>query len=249
MSGAPDFSSVARSYSESRPGYPAALFDWLASIVPDHDVAWDAATGSGQAAIGLARHFRHVIGTDTSEQQILHARSHPRVEYRVGPAEVSGLPDRSVDLVVAASALHWFDLGRFSAEVERVARRGGVVAAWTYHVGHVEPPFDAVLWPLYRDVVGPYFAAGARLVDDRYRGISLPGEEIVAPAFFVSVQWTPAQMLAFIRTWSGVQSYMRATGSDPVTPLTARMEELWGGADSLREVRWPLYLRVARLGG
>jgi SAM-dependent methyltransferase len=247
MTDAPDFSGVAKSYAESRPGYPAALFDWLASIVAHHDVAWDAATGSGQAAIGLAGHFRHVIGTDTSEEQILHARPHPRVAYQVGPAEQSGLADRSVDLVVAASALHWFDLPRFYAEVVRVTRSGGVVAAWTYHVAHVEPPFEAALRPFYRDVVGPYFAAGARLVDDRYRAIRLPGEAILAAAFSVSVQWTVAQMLDFVRTWSGVQAYIQATGRDPVTDLSPTLEEVWGSAQAVREVRWPLYLRASRV--
>jgi SAM-dependent methyltransferase len=247
MTDTPDFSGVAKSYAESRPGYPTALFDWLASLVTGHDLAWDAATGSGQAALGLADHFRRVIATDTSEQQVRHASSHPRVEYRVGRAEESGLPDRSVDLVVAASALHWFDLKRFDAEVRRVTRRGGVVAAWTYHVAHVEPPFDGVLWPFYRDVVGPYFAAGARLVDDRYQAITLPGEPISAPGFTVSVRWTPAHMLRFIGTWSGVQAYIRATGMDPVEELSPKLQAIWGSAEAIRDVRWPLYLRVARL--
>jgi SAM-dependent methyltransferase len=243
----PDFSDLAKSYAESRPGYPAALFEWLASLVEPREVAWDAATGSGQAAVGLARYFRHVIATDISEQQILHATRHPRVTYRVGGAEASGLEDRSVNLVAAASALHWFDLPRFSAEVVRVARPGGVVAAWTYHVGHVEPPFDLLLWPFYRDVVGPYFARGASLVDDGYRGISLPGEAIRAPSFFVSVQWTADQMRRFIRTWSGVQAYSQATGNDPVAALSREIDHLWDDPGTVREVRWPLYLLASRV--
>jgi len=247
MTDAPDFSAVAKEYSGARPGYPAELFAWLASNVRRRDVAWDAATGSGQAAIGLAAHFRHVIGTDTSEEQILHATRHPRVEYRAGAAEESGFPERSVDLVVAASALHWFDLPRFYAEAVRVTRSGGALAVWTYHVGHVEPPFDDVLWPFYRDIVGPYFAAGARLVDDRYGSIRLPGEPIVAPAFVVSVRWTAARMLAFIRTWSGVQAYIQATGSDPIPSISPRITALWDGSDTVREVRWPLYLLASRL--
>lgn len=247
MTEAPDFSGVARSYAESRPGYPPELFTWLASLVTDRDVAWDAATGNGQAAIGLASHFRHVIATDVSEQQIAHARRHPRVDYRVGPAERSGLPDRSVDLVVAASALHWFDLPAFYAEVARVTRRDGVVAAWTYHVGHVEPPLESALWAFYRDVVAPYFAAGAKLVDDRYETVRLPGEAIVAPPFAVSVRWTLSQTLAFIRTWSGVAAYTRATGSDPVMELSPRLEKIWGSGDAVQTLRWPLYVRVSRL--
>lgn len=244
---APDFSGLAPAYAASRPGYPEALFDWLASLVARHDAAWDAATGNGQAAIGLAGHFRVVIATDSSAQQLLHARRHRRVDYRVGRAERSGLADRSVDLVVVASALHWFDRARFYEEVRRVARRGGVLAAWTYHAARVEPPLGDVLWPFYRDVVGPHFAAGARLVDDRYETITLPGEPIAAPSFIASTHWTAAQMLNYIRTWSGVQAYLQATHRDPVAALAPGIEEIWGAPETAREVRWPLYLRASRL--
>jgi methylase of polypeptide subunit release factors len=49
-------------------GYPAALYDWLASQAPGQTRAWDVATGNGQAALALTRHFRQVIATDASEQ-------------------------------------------------------------------------------------------------------------------------------------------------------------------------------------
>lgn len=247
MTEVPDFSSVAASYSASRPGYPPELFAWLASVAPAHDLAWDTATGSGQAAVGLAAHFDRVIASDTSEAQIRHAAPHARVEYRVARAEASGLPSHSADLVVAAAALHWFDLPRFYEEARRVLRAGGILAAWTYHVAHVEPPFDSVLWPFYRDVVGPHFAAGARLVDNRYEGISLPGTSLEAPQFIMSATWTVAEVLAFVRTWSGVQTYMTATGKDPVAELAPQVERLCGSASSVHTLRWPLYLRASRL--
>lgn len=243
----PDFSSLAASYAASRPVYPPELFAWLASVAERHDAAWDVATGNGQAAIGVAAHFERVIATDRSAEQIRHARPHPRVEYRVAQAEDSGLPASSVDLVSVAAAAHWFDLARFADEVRRVGRSGAVVAAWTYHVAHAEPPFDAILGPFCTDVVRPYFASGADLVDDRYRSLSLPGEELEAPAFTVSVRWTAEQILAFVRTWSGVDAFRRAHGRDPVEDLAPEVERACGGPDREREVRWPLYLRASRL--
>jgi hypothetical protein len=120
-----------------------------------------------------------------------------------------------VDLVVAASALHWFDLQCFYQEAERVARKSGVLAAWSYQVAHVESPFDNILWPFYRDVVKPYFAGGARLVDDRYEGIVLPGRALESPSFVMSVSWKASEILDFVRTWSGVQSYIEAMREDP----------------------------------
>jgi len=243
----PDFSSVSEAYASSRPGYPRELFEWLAFTVTTRGTAWDAATGSGQAARGLADHFDRVIATDVSGNQVRFARRHPRIEYRVAPAEASGLPPGSVDLVAVAAAIHWFDLPRFHGEARRVLRRGGVVAAWTYHVAHVEAPLDEVLWPFYRDVVASYFAPGARLVDDRYRGIVLPGEPLTAPSFRVSVRWRARDVLRFVRTWSGVQSFIEATGRDPVADLEGAVEKAMGGGERVREIRWPLYLLAARL--
>lgn len=245
MTEAPDFSPVAESYAAARPGYPPELFTWLASVSPGRGLAWDAATGSGQAAVGLAAHFDRVIATDRSEAQLRHARPHPSVEYRMASAEASGLPDHAVDLVTVAAAIHWFDLERFAEEARRVGRPGAVLAAWTYHVAHVEPPFDRVLWPFYRDVVRSYFAPGARLVDDRYEAIALPGTPLESPEFETSARWTSADILRFVGTWSGVQAYREATGVDPVPGLAPALEGICGGG--VHEIRWPIYLRAARL--
>src|SRR5687768_7980730 len=126
------FSGVASGYATFRPRYPTALFDWLATVAPARDTAWDCAAGSGQATLALAERFGRVIATDASDAQLGSAPAHPRVEYRVATADVSGLPPASVDLVTVAQAVHWFDFDRFYDEVRRVARPGGIVAVWCY---------------------------------------------------------------------------------------------------------------------
>jgi hypothetical protein len=172
---------------------------------------------------------------------------HPRIEYRVASAEQSGLAPDSIDLVVVASAVHWFDLPRFYEEVHRVIRAGGALAAWTYHVAHVGPPLDKVLRPFYQDVVGPHFAAGARMVDARYEGLSLPGDPLKPPSFSVSVRWNADQVLRFVKTWSGVQSYMAVAKKDPVVEIEGAVREALHGGDSAVELSWPLYIRATRL--
>ena len=247
MSETPDFSGVAEEYAASRPLYPPELFEWLASCVDQRETAWDAATGSGQAAIGLTSRFARVIATDVSASQLRHARQHPRIEYRVASAEESGLADDSIDLVTVAAAIHWFDLDRFYREVERVVRRGGVLAAWTYHVAHVSPPLDRILGPFYWDVVGPHFAAGARKVDALYEGLAMPGKALQAPALRASVRWSADDVLRFVRTWSGVQSYIAATKTDPVAQIAGAVREAFGGGAATRDVSWPLYVKAAKL--
>jgi hypothetical protein len=72
------FSGYADEYTRYRPTYPAKLFNWLAQRAPAHALAWDCATGNGQAALGLAAQFDAVIATDASSAQIVTAHAHPR---------------------------------------------------------------------------------------------------------------------------------------------------------------------------
>ena len=107
------------------PTYPENLFIFLSSTVASREVAWDYATGNGQAATHLAGYFGRVIATDESAEMIAQAPRVPKLEYRVVEAEDSGIAARSVDLVTVASAIHWFDLRKFYAEVRRVVKPGG----------------------------------------------------------------------------------------------------------------------------
>lgn len=151
------FSKQANDYARYRPFYPAALHEYLASLTPEHDRAWDVGAGNGQAAIGLARHFRSVVATDPSEQQISLAMPHERVTYRVATAEHSGLDDQSIDLIAVALAVHWFDLDRFYAEVKRMIKPQGVLAVWCYNLTEITPAIDRVMESYYHDVLGEFW--------------------------------------------------------------------------------------------
>jgi ubiquinone/menaquinone biosynthesis C-methylase UbiE len=71
-----------------------------------------------------------VLATDGNEQQLQHAAPAPNVTYQQGDAHSIPLQGCSVDLVTAASALHWFDLPAFYREVRRVLKPHGCMAAW-----------------------------------------------------------------------------------------------------------------------
>jgi SAM-dependent methyltransferase len=247
---APDFSPLAATYARARPTYPAALYEWLAGLVDRHELAWDCATGNGQAALGLAPHFARVVASDRSADQLAHAPPHPHVqnvEYRLATADRSGLDANSVDLVTVAAALHWLDFPSFFAEVERVVRPGGVLAAWTYHTAICEPPFDRAFHRLYWDVLRPYFDRRVRYVDEKYAAIAMPGEPIAAPPFTLTACWDLAGALDYVRTWSGAHAYRQATGEDPAELIRDELAPLFGDAASVRTVRIPLFVRASRL--
>lgn len=241
------FSQLAADYARYRPGYPPPIFAWLADVAPARGTAWDCGTGSGQAALGLAAHFGRVVATDPSRSQIEHAMHHPRVEYRIAPAEVSPLDTASVDLVTVAQAIHWFDLERFHAEVRRVLKPGGVIAVWTYTLLDVEAGIDELLTDFYRNVVGPYWPPERRLVDDRYRSLPFPFQPIETPAFEIRTEWTRDDLLGYLGTWSATRACMKAENADPLVAFARRLAPLWPDPGLVKTLRWPLHLRVGHV--
>jgi ubiquinone/menaquinone biosynthesis C-methylase UbiE len=241
------FSRVADAYAAFRPRYPSELFDWLASVVPGRGQVWDVGTGNGQAALGLAPFFRRIIATDFSAGQIQAAESHPRIEYRVAPAENSGIDSQSVDLVTVAQALHWFDLAAFFAEARRVLVPGGVVAAWTYGVVHAdEPEADRVLHHFYYQEIGPWWPENRKLVEDGYRTIAFPFAPLDPPRLDMTAHWSLTELLGYIGTWSAVSRCREATRTDPVSGLGSRLAVSWGNPQNRRLISWPLSLLAGR---
>lgn len=241
------FSGHADIYREARPTYPADLFAWLAQLAPDRDLAWDAGCGNGQASVALAEHFRRVVGTDPSANQIAEAQPRANVGYRVEPAEQCSLADSSVSLVTVAQALHWFDHARFYAEVKRVLKPGGLFAAWTYSdCSTGEAAIDRVKDHLYVDLTGKYWPPEREHVDAGYRTLPFPFVEIAAPPFAMLAPWTVAQFLAYLRSWSAAQRYLKTRGQDPVSMIEPELRAAWGDAVRTREVRWKFYVRAGK---
>jgi SAM-dependent methyltransferase len=242
------FSGHANAYARYRPDYPAELFAYLATLTPRREVALDCATGSGQAAVGLADHFALVVASDGSVSQLQNAERHPNVAYVGNLAEQAALRDGSVDLVVAAQAAHWFDHERFYPEVQRVLRSDGALALWTYGLAYVEPKIDAIMRHFYSDVVGPYWPPERRWVESAYRDLPFPMSEVSAPAFQLILEWDLDSLMGYIGTWSAVQRYKRTTGEDPLPALRAEIAPCWPTPIEAKRVMWPVHLRVGRAG-
>lgn len=241
------FSDASRDYAAFRPTYPNALFGWLAEQCHGHDMAWDCATGSGQAAAGLAPHFTHVIATDASAEQIAHARGSENIRFRVAPAEASGLENRSVDLIAVAQAAHWFDLPAFYTEVRRVLKPQGLLALWGYGRLVLPGTLDAPFAHFYSEVLGTYWPPERKLIEDAYRGLDFPFNEIPVPDFFIEVEWTLPRLLAYLSTWSAVKRFEAANGHSPLPALESCLASDWKNPGQPLALKWPLFMRAGLL--
>ncbi len=241
------FSRLATAYASCRPNYPDELFAYLGATSRRREVAWDCAAGTGQASLPLARIFRRVIATDASASMIANATPHPGVEYRVAPAEASGLSPASMDLITVAQALHWLEVDLFYGEVDRVLRPGGLLAVWTYGNQYLDDQaMDRVLGRFYTEVVGPYWPEERRHVETGYRSLPFPYIELDPPSFVMKEEWTLAELLGYVGTWSATQRFRECVGRDPVDQLAEEIAPLWGHSASARLIHWPLSLRVGR---
>jgi ubiquinone/menaquinone biosynthesis C-methylase UbiE len=243
------FSNQSDHYARHRPTYPRELFAYLSDLTTQHERAWDCATGNGQAAVQMAAFFEQIDATDISEEQIRHASPHPRVTYRVCPAEHTPFPARSFDLIVVAQAYHWFDQERFQAESLRVLKPGGVLAVFGYGFCQIDPEIDAIVDRTLLAPIDPFWAEGNRLIMAGYRTLSLPVDEIPdPPTFAIRLQWTMDRFLAYLRTWSAVKLYKAEFGRDPVERLADELSPIWATPEDAKLVTMPLALRVGRAG-
>lgn len=240
------FSGHASGYAAARPRYPKALFEWIASQCKIRSLVWDAGCGNGQASIALAEYFDEVFASDPSGTQINSATPHANIRYAVEPAEQSSLPDNAVQCVCVAQALHWFDFERFFPEVKRVLQPDGLLVVWTYEKSSVNKEVDAVFEKLYRGTLDDYWPPERKHVETCYRNIAFPFEEIPTPHFELRCDWTLSQYLAYLRSWSASQRYLKATGIDAVGLVENEMLQAWGNPDEIRTVQWPLTVRAGR---
>ena len=205
---------------------------------------WDCATGNGQAAVGLARHFRSVEATDASAEQISNAVATKGVTYSVQPAERTNFADASFDAVNVAQALHWFDFDRFNAEVHRVLRPGGVILVTSYGWSHVSSEFDEELERRVLDPIRPLWPPQNSHIFNGYKDVPFPYERVQFPALDLKVTWTLAQFLAYLGTWTATRRMLQ---EDPafLERAAAELAASWG-AEAQRTVTMPLHIQCGR---
>lgn len=254
------FSAQSKEYASSRPTYPRALFEFIVGLVDEKNLAWDCATGNGQAALVLTDYFKQVIASDISARQLENARQESNIKYQIFRAEDTPLKDNSVDLITIAQALHWFDLDRFYREARRVLRErkhgktgegGGIIAAWAYGLHTISPGVDKVTHQLYEDILGDkYWPPERKYVEDRYETIPFPFDQIPAPEFQIQLSWNLSELVNYYRSWSSVQKFIEKNKYDPVSEVSSSLEYGWGGKNNVNEKRkvvWPLYVKIGRV--
>ncbi len=241
-----NFSTQAAQYARFRPTYPPELFDFLFENTRHFGHAWDCGTGNGQVARVLAQHFEQVFATDISEKQLAEAPPLPNVQYALEPAENCSAADGSFDLITVAQAAHWLDLQQFYSEVRRVMRPQGLLALIGYGLMVLPPEVKALFLHLHNVVLEKYWAPERHIVESHYRHIPFPFREIAAPELAIEFDWTGAQFLGYLSSWSAVAKYKQQHGEDVLAEFAPKFEALWP-LDARKNGHFPMFMRLGSL--
>jgi SAM-dependent methyltransferase len=244
------FLTGADAYALHRPTYPDTFVAALADLAPARRLALDVGCGTGQMSVLLAERFDAVIATDASAAQIAQATPHPKVRYAQAAAETVSAPVGSVDLIVAAQAAHWFDLPAFHAAARTMAAPGAVIALVTYGVMRIhDPDVDPRFQRFYGPDMAPYWPPERRHVENGYRDLPFPFPELPFPAAEIVRDWTLADLLGYVETWSATRRAIAAGAGGLIEAFRADMTAAWGDPDRPRRVTWPLSGRIGRIAG
>ena len=140
------FGSVADAYDRGRPSFPREAAAWLVGREAASVLELGAGTGKLTQQLVALGHDVHATEPDAAMLDVL-TRDLPGTRASRASAEELPVPDRSVDVVVAAQSFHWFDLDRALPEIARVLRPGGHLSLvwnvrderipWVRRLGHL----------------------------------------------------------------------------------------------------------------
>jgi len=241
------FSLQSDVYARYRPTYPDNLFEFIEQQVQEKKLAWDVATGNGQAANKPASFFDHVHATDLSESQLKNVVPQFNITYKQELAEACSLDDECPDLITIATAIHWFNKEKFFAEAARVLKTGGLLFAWSYGGSTVNEAVDKVMDHFTFVYLFDYWHAGAKENwNDKYKSLQMPFPLIEIPDFIARAEYTLEEVLKYMFSLSGVQEYIKQKGENPLDHIYKPLLEAWGNPEERKEINWHLHGKCCR---
>jgi ubiquinone/menaquinone biosynthesis C-methylase UbiE len=125
------FCDLASDYAKYRPSYPiiAAIDIMLEGMETQFPIVADVGAGTGISSRLLAERGVRVLAIEPNTDMRQAAAPHPKLEFRQGTAEATGLSDASVDLITCFQSFHWFNPEPTLLEFHRILKPSGRLGA------------------------------------------------------------------------------------------------------------------------
>ena len=238
------FSQNSQLYKQARPDYPHSVIHEILKHTPEHSFAWDCGAGSGQFTQLLVPYFEQIVATDLSESQLQSAPYFENVSYQIQIAEQTIFTNQSFDLITVAQARHWFDFEKFYAEVRRTLKVNGLLAVVGYGLLEIQDQqVNTMIQALYYEKLAGCWDAERRYIDEAYQTIPFDFDEITVPKFSMTYQWTAAQLLKYLSTWSAIKNYQDQYAEHALLDLAEYLQDL----EQKFEITFPVFLRLGRV--
>ena len=130
---------------------------------------------------------------------------------------------------------------------EDVGKRGGVLALISYGLLKLDDELSESFSSFYWKDLQAYWPPERKLVDEGYRALDFPFEEITPPNMAIECDWDLPAFLGYLSTWSAVRNATKQGHTDILTRFTKEIERQWGTPDKKRLIQWPLALRIGHM--
>jgi ubiquinone/menaquinone biosynthesis C-methylase UbiE len=240
------FSEQACVYAAFRPDYSESIFIFLNDLVTENFLALDCGTGNGQTAESLSNYFKNVLACDPSRKLLGQARKKSNIFYFQSTAEWIALRGKTINLITVSQAIHWVNFNQFYDEVKQLLKPKGIIAFWGYNLPRINAKIDNILDYLYSDILGDYWQNERKYIDEEYKTIPFPFDEIKTPVFKMKTQWELKRFLGYIGSWSAVQNYLNKNELNPLELIKEKLIIAWGSEEKY-EIDWPIFIRVGRV--
>jgi ubiquinone/menaquinone biosynthesis C-methylase UbiE len=241
-----NFSLNSEAYFQYRPHYPDSFFNYLGTLQPEPENAWDCGTGNGQVARKLAGLYKNVYASDISQAQLDKAVKLTNITYSVQPAENTNFPNNFFDLIVVAQAVHWLDFDKFYAEVTRTAKDKALLVIIGYGRFNISNEIDILIDNFYHKIIGSYWDEERKYIDEHYQTLPFPFNEFMVPPFENTYNWPLDHVIGYLKTWSAVKHFLKDKGYNPVDLIYDDLKKAWGKIER-RKINFPLLLRIGKI--
>jgi SAM-dependent methyltransferase len=140
------FGAHANAYERARPAWPEEAARWL--VPDDTELVVELGAGTGKLTRAVTALGVRVVAVEPDPRMLAVLRERG-LEGVDGSAEEIPVGDAEADVVVAGSALHWFDLDAALPEFHRVLRPGGRLAFGWNHRDERHPTIAAMSQAVY----------------------------------------------------------------------------------------------------
>ena len=165
------FSDRVVNYVKYRPSYPGSVVAALEESfgITELSLIADVGSGTGKLSEAFLENGYQVLGIEPNKEmreagdKLLEKWQ--RFESLDASAESTGLPDSSVDLIIAGQSFHWFDRDLSKIEFQRIIKpNGGVALIWNER--NETSPFLSAYEGFLHENASAYGSVKHRRIDD-----------------------------------------------------------------------------------